>query len=346
MVALGLLALGAAGLAFLFPTSEDIRGGVSGNVKVKIAEPVDPASLSEVIDQWAKPPDWPAPATNHHLVSSDGFIVLPDARVIKITDVDQPITAGGMTIRFIQKYELPLKDGNVDFLDPDGDGFYNLLEFQNQPPTNPKDPASHPPLLSRLRLEGVTPIPFKIKFTSKSDFEGVDVYFFNVTDDTGRIRTVRVQRNEPPEGQKAKLNGYILGEYREDKGIRYDKKIDAEREYDDSTLDLLQPEIDRKVTLKIREPVDSPDSTVEFVMLLPGAMDQLIKVRRGEIFALPQDPSVKYRVVDTTENAAKIRKLDDKEKIDMTIPKVTQEEKDKVPQPPAPSTAPTDVPLN
>ncbi|MDB6137807.1 MAG: hypothetical protein JWO94_879 [Verrucomicrobiaceae bacterium] len=51
--------------------------------------------------------------------------------------------------------ELDYLSPNVADLDPDGDGFTNLEEFEAQPTmTNPLDPASHPPVTKHLYFRG------------------------------------------------------------------------------------------------------------------------------------------------------------------------------------------------
>ncbi len=53
--------------------------------------------------------------------------------------------------------------------DLDGDGFTNLEEFLAG--IDPKDPAKFPPPIVKLRVAGIRPVPFHLRFVSVSQFE-------------------------------------------------------------------------------------------------------------------------------------------------------------------------------
>ena len=56
---------------------------------------------------------------------------------------------------------------------------------------------------------------------------------------------------------------------------------------DESTLELDKPDIGFKIILTFRKEVDSPESTANFVMLMPTEVGKVIKVPWGKTFTLP-----------------------------------------------------------
>jgi hypothetical protein len=106
---------------------------------------------------------------------------------------------------------------------------------------------------------------------------------------------------------------------------------------DESTLELDKPDIGFKILLPLRQVVDSPESTANFVMLMPSEVDKVIKVPRGKTFTLPFVPGSEYLVIDIKDQGATIR--DTKTKQDVTVPKLDPQEWNDVPV--APAAAPT-----
>ena len=90
-----------------------------------------------------------------------------------------------------------------------------------------------------------------------------------------------------------------------------------------------------KVILPFRQIINSPESTADFVMLMPDDVDKVIKIARGKVFTiLPYLPDQSFLVIDANDNGATIR--DTKTKQDYSIPKLDPAEWDEVPVPPAP----------
>jgi hypothetical protein len=104
---------------------------------------------------------------------------------------------------------------------------------------------------------------------------------------------------------------------------------------DVSTLELDKPEIGLKVILPFRQEIDSPESTADFVMLMPADVDKVIKISRGRIFTISYLPDTSFLVIEANDKGAIIR--DTKTSQDYTIPKLDPAEWDEVPLPSQPS---------
>lgn len=335
IVALVLVIAGAGYFAFFFPSPSEVSSSSVKDLQNKPVEVVAADVVGDLQNDWMNPPQWISAEDEHRMFLSNRYLVLPAGNIIAVSP-DQILTTNGITLGWAEEFGLDITDGNIELRDPDEDGFYNLLEFIGK--ASPRDAKSHPPFVSndpqtsRLRLEGVTDVEFTFQLQSVTPLAGKPVFFLQNKGDAGQRYSVRVTREDSKEVQRKKLNGYILGDYREDKGMRFNKTIGIEQAYDDSELDLLQPEIDRKVTLKMRTATISPDSTADFIMLLPGQMDKPIKVRRADTFSIPQQPDVTYILMDAVQGqGAKIRREDESKAI-IEVPAVTSEEKSKVPQ--------------
>jgi hypothetical protein len=94
----------------------------------------------------------------------------------------------------------------------------------------------------------------------------------------------------------------------------------------------MKPEIDLKVILPFRKEIDSPESTANFIMLLPADIDKVIKIPRGKIFTIPELPDRSFRVIDANDKGATIRDM--KTNQEYSIPKLDPAEWDEVPLPP------------
>lgn len=152
--------------------------------------------------------------------------------------------------------------------DPDNDGFTTREEFEWK--TDPKDPASHPPYLAKLRVADIKPIPFRMVFKGVSKAAGESIFQINLR--TGG-RTYWPKLNEEVEGFKV---------------ASYDEKAS-----DGPTLTLVHD--GKQIPLIKGHPVPRDDYEVRLVSLLDGTA---ITVRPDIDFELK---GVKYRVkkVDT-----------------------------------------------
>lgn len=335
-VALGLLALGVAALAYTFPGLEDITGVKSVEPTGHIPKKLKAEEAASSLASWNSPVLWKAPESGHRLFISDGFLfypsLYPNGDYLKKFDPTTR-TPSGVLISWYQKYGLDFTDPNVDREDPDGDGFSNKVEFMNEAlnakdcdgskSTSPLDPQSHPSYLSRLRLDKYENRPFHIQFRGHDQINGETVFQIYLKD---------VPSSQQPRFKKTGDNlgfeGYKIGEFRPKTVNENMGGVDIPT--DESELDLVKPEIGFKVTLIFRKEIDSPESTANFVMLMPSEVGKVFKVSRGKVLAPPYMTDHQFLVVDIKDTGAIIR--DFKTNQDTIIPKLAPDEWNDVPQ--------------
>lgn len=318
-VSLILLALGAVGLALTFPAKSDV--GDSGNKAVATGAkvtPVDPKVVAEFTQGWEKPVKWDD--QKNQLFISDPYLY--DRKEEKILAASGDTVVDAIPLKWLLENNLDIKSGTVALNDPDSDGFSNKMEYAGK--TDPTDPASHPPFLGRLRLKAFDLIPFRLKFQSYNDLNGVKVFQINLLDI--KVRPSRLVKIGD------QLEGYVVTNFEQKVVKRLNAKAgNIEEEIDESTLTIEKPEIGFKIDLIINKTIDSPESTARFIMLLPGQLNKEIVVQRGKELQISQEPNTKYLLLRADGSGARIRNLATKEEID--IPKVTDQDIAEVPAP-------------
>jgi len=343
-VALLLLALGSATLAYMFPSVADITGVTSTEPKGRRASPLKAGDIQSSLAIWDTPALWQEPANHHRLFDSEEYLFYPSAYpggdYIKKMDPNTR-SPSGVLLSWYRKYGLDFTDSNVDREDPDNDGFSNIVEFKNDPvgvrqkasdcdgskSTNPLDAQGHPGYLARLRLQKYEQRPFHIQFKGYQQLNGVYIFQLYLNDVPSY--------NQPPlkkSGDKLGFEGYIIGPFNQIFKEETDPGTHFTSQKDESTLELDKPEIGLKVIVPFRQEIDSPEYTADFVMLMPADVDKVIKVSRGKIFTItPYLPNASFLVIDANDNGATIR--DTKTKQDYSIPKLDPAEWDEVPLP-------------
>jgi len=344
-LALLFLALGAATLAYMYPSVEEITGVKSTEPTGNRAKPLNAEDIASSLAIWDKPVLWQEPATHHHrLFHSDEYLFYPSAYpggeyIKKITPETR--APSGVLLSWYRKYGLDFSDPNVDREDPDNDGFSNIVEFKNDPvsvrqkasdcdgskSTNPLDPKDHPDYLARLRLQKYELRPFHIQFKGYQQLNGV--YLFQLyLKDVPSYNQPQLKKS----GDLLGFEGYTIGAFHQEFKMEMDPATKLPVNTDESTLELMKPEIDLKVILPFRKEIDSPESTANFIMLLPADIDKVIKIPRGKIFTIPELPDRSFRVIDANDKGATIRDM--KTNQEYSIPKLDPAEWDEVPLPP------------
>lgn len=344
-VALLLLALAAAGLAYSFPSLSDITGITSLDPKGQPTKSIKAEELDASLTSWNSPDLWTQPTSKHPLFSSTDILFYPSlypaGEYIKKDD-GTATSPGGVLLTWYKQYGLDITSGSVDRDDPDGDGFSNIVEYKNEQvgerlkasdcdgskSTNPLDAQSHPTYLSRLRLQEYETRPFHIQFKGYQQLNNVYVFQIYLNDVPSS--------NQPPlkkTGDSLGFEGYTVGEFKLNIVTKKNPNTGIEEQVDESTLELDKPEIGLKVVVPFRTIIDSPESTADFVMLMPSEVEKVIKVPRGKIFTAPYIPNTSFLVIAATDAGATIR--DTKTKQDYHILKLDHAEWDQVPLPPA-----------
>ena len=348
-VALGVLALGAGLLAYFYPSAADITGVTSLDPKGHASKAIAQDAIDASLAVWNSPTLWTAPANQHRLFQSDEYLFYPSAYpagdYIKKVDKDTR-SPSGVLISWYLKYGLDFTDPNVDREDNDNDGFSNIVEFKNDPEgvrqkasdvdgsksTNPLDGADHPSYLARLRLQKYESRPFHIQFKGYQQLNGVYLFQIYLNDVPSS--------SQPPlkkVGDPLGFEGYIIGPFNQVFKMEKDPATGEVVNTDESTLELDKPDIGLKVILPFRKEIDSPESTADFVMLMPTEVDKVIKVARGKIFSAPYIPKLQFLVISADDNGAVIRDTQTKE--DHHVLKLDPAEWDEVPAAPATATS-------
>jgi hypothetical protein len=346
-VALLLLALGAAYLAHTFPSVEAITGVSSLEPKGHRAPPLKAEDIASSLAIWDSPTLWQEPADHHRLFDSDEYLFYPSAYpagdYIKKNDPNTR-SPSGVLLWWYRKYGLDFTDPNIDREDADNDGFSNIVEFRNDPvgvrqkasdcdgskSTNPLAPKDHPSYLSRLRLQKYDLRPFHILFNGYQQLNGEYVFQLHLND-------VDSDKQPPLKkvGDELGFEGYKIGAFHQIFKDELDPGTNTTVRTDESTLDLIKPVIGLTVPVPFRKEIDSPESTADFVMLMPDATDKVIKISRGKIFTIiPYLPDSSFLVIDANDKGAIIR--DTKTNQTYSIPKLDPAEWDEVPLPPQP----------
>jgi hypothetical protein len=342
-VALLLLALGSATLAYMFPSVAEITGVTSMEPKGRGSSPLKAEDIESSLAIWRTPVLWQEPANHHRLFHSEEYLFYPSAypvgEFIKKIGPDTR-SPSGVPLWWYRKYGLDFTDPNVDREDPDNDGFSNIVEFRNDPvgmrqkasdcdgskSTNPLDAKEHPSSLARLRLQKYELRPFHIQFKGYQQLNGVYIFQLHLSDVPSY--------NQPPlkkTGDELGFEGYSIGPFHQEFKMEMDPATHLPVNTDESTLELDKTEIGLKLIVPFRKEIDSPESTANFVMLMPSEVDKVIKVSRGKIFTAPYLPNMSFLVIDANDSRATIR--DTKTKQEYSIPKLDPAEWDEVPVP-------------
>ena len=180
--------------------------------------------------------------------------------------------------------------------DLDNDGFTNLEEVKAQ--TDPKDPADFPDPIVKLRVAGIKPVPFYLRFVSKSTFgDGSERYQLNLQ---------TLERT-----YFTKIGDVVMGY----KVEQYNPTGPA-----GETITMVRQSDKRSVALVKGKPVTEQELAILFVSLIDK---QRLPVQRlNDVFAYR---GIEYKVVDIRRENVVIQNAKTGEKV--TVPLWTSEER-------------------
>ena len=121
-VALLLLALGAGGLAYIFPAASDITGVKSLEPNGHPSTKLKPEDVQANLAIWDAPVLWQEPSNHHRLFDSDRYLFFPSVYPtgVYLKKVDENMRLpNGMLLSWCQKYGLDFTDSNIGREDPD-----------------------------------------------------------------------------------------------------------------------------------------------------------------------------------------------------------------------------------
>ena len=178
-------------------------------------------------------------------------------------------------------------DTDVLDQDPDKDGFSNLDEYLGK--TDPLDPNSHPPYLTKLRLKQFKKNPFRLKFEA---YDGEGSFQINTVD--VRQPTQFVKLGETIPGTKFTAKKF------EKKSVFNPR---TQLETDISELTIKHNESGLEVVLILGQVTDSPDQYARFAFLWDHTE---FTVKKGDKFSLKPEPNIVYKLIDIRDEEAVI----------------------------------------
>jgi hypothetical protein len=207
---------------------------------------------------------------------------------------------------FFTSHNLPLLDPGVPKQDPDKDGFTNEDEWRGSrdgadptswhDSTDPNDPKSHPPLVTKLFLKQWIRVRFRLLFQA---YDG----------DPSKPQEMSFQINAIDRGRKTEF--LKLGEKVANSPYRLEKFDFKERmnekiqeKEDVSELTVLNTETNDAVVLVKARETDSPDSFGLFDYEFTG---KDIRVKRLQEFILLPEQDKRYKLIDIKEGQALIQ---------------------------------------
>jgi len=212
--------------------------------------------------------------------------------IIDMENPASPVLRPPMSNQWLLEHELDFLRSDVGQLDTDGDGFSNLEEFEAG--TNPRDPASHPLFTDKLFVAEKVSHPYVMVFQA------------------GAPPTLQIRRVEPNTTSQFLDIGSAF--FRDDSRFvvrGFEDKQDPSAQpgrQDVSEVTVEDTVRGDSFTLIRGQQVDRGDATAVFSYVLRG--DQELRVREGQTFKLPNDPSMTYKLIDINQDRALISPLD------------------------------------
>ncbi|MDQ2918410.1 MAG: hypothetical protein M3R10_00815 [Verrucomicrobiota bacterium] len=255
----------------------------AGGAPKRAAQSEKALELERAAQKLAQPPQWTFSGRSGLFVPEKHFIG-PDGMPVTLqtTEVHPPVPN-----EWLEQFSLPIADADVLSQDPDGDGFTNLEEWQGH--TNPTEKNSHPPFISKLKLESYTQEPFRLVFASKAG-------------DTFTINSVDL--SEPTQflkrGDMIAGTHFKLVDYQE----KHQVNAATSGDMDVSELTIENQTNQEKLTLVKEKVMTSPDSVGKFLYTWGDRKE--FTVKKDQEFSLPPDTDIKYKLIDVQPGKAVI----------------------------------------
>ena len=169
LLVMALVAVGVSGYLIYLTT------GFSENLTQKPVTPrkemgeVPIASLQEATKLLKQVFNWTSPIKNNKPVplNKSIMVILKGDSLVDIYVAEPPLRPP-MTNEFLVKNKIPnVLSPNVGDLDPDGDGYTTLEEFNKV--TDPRDPTKHPPFTDHLYFKQRTADDYIVKLNNSLD---------------------------------------------------------------------------------------------------------------------------------------------------------------------------------
>jgi hypothetical protein len=272
-------------------------------------------------------------ATNGASTFVSRVYLLKDDRLIDIEESGNDLFPG-IPNKWITENNLDYSDASLPERDPDEDNFTNFEEFTAK--TNPRDPASKPPLWTKLRLTDVKIEKLRFTFTSLPTGSTDKVAINTITADDPSVLSGATQfyprsskKVRTPEGEKDVDERILLLAERTPDGRqvfqptpfrfeqaemtkRFNPSTNVEEEVPEAII--LNTADEKLIRLELSKVKDSPYPLATFLDTRNGESRVL---NLGEVLSLGPDET--YKLIDVTVEGAKIQDLATKEQ--HTVPK-------------------------
>ncbi len=296
-----LLLLSALYLTLATPSLEETFVAPTAPTSPAVAES-DPAltEFQASLEAFRNPRRW-EPADGSLFVSR--VYLLRDGALFDPLEGDSPLHAP-VPNSWIVAQNLDYTDPNLLARDTDADGFTVLEEWQGK--TNPNDPASRPPVWTKLRLQSSKIDKLRLLFTGLPAGELTEVSINTVREDDPAELSGSTQIYRAGQDIKLAERDAAGKEVFRDTGLRFERaemktirndKIGSDEEV--PVITLRNKADGRAIQLTRGEIKDSPYSLATLVDTRNGETHEL---RVGEQFTL-QDAGT-YKLIDVTPNEA------------------------------------------
>ena len=242
------------------------------------ARPATPSAkaieTAQAIEQLRQPAQWTFSGRaglfvpEKHFIDANGF-----PATLSTTEVHPPVPN-----EWLEKFGLPMADGDLLTQDPDADGFSNLEEWQND--TKPTDKSSHPSFVAKLKMKSFAQEPFRLVFASWMD----GTFALNTNDLKEPTQFLRL--GDSIRGTKFKLTKFV----EKHEANKYGTKIDV------SELTVENQETHEQLSLVKEKIMISPESVANFVYTWGGRRE--FAVKKDQEFSLKPEEQIKYKLVD------------------------------------------------
>jgi len=260
-----------------------------GNLGLQTAPPPKPAApppkaveMEQAVEKLKQPAQWTFSSRSGLFVPEKHFIGangLP--ATLQTTEVHPPVPN-----EWLEQFNLPIAEADVLTQDPDGDGFNNLEEWQNN--TNPTDKASHPPFIAKLKLKSFAQELFRLVFAS---WVG-DTFGINTSDLKEPTQFLKI--GDSIRGTKFKIAKFT----EKHETNKYGTQVDV------SELTLENHETHEPVTLVKEKIMISPESVANFVYEWGERKE--FAVKKDQEFSLKPEEQIRYKLIDVLPRRALI----------------------------------------
>ena len=242
--------------------------------------PPKAVEMKEAMESLRQPAQWTFNGRSGLFVPEKHFI---DANGLPATlqsaDIHPPVPND-----WLEQFALPIAEADVLRQDPDADGFTNLEEWQYR--TDPRDKASHPAFIAKLRMKSSVREPFHLVFASWVN----DTFALNSNDLKEPTQFLRI--GDVIRGTKFRL-------------VKFSEKYETNRygtKVDVSELLLENLETREQLSLVKEKVMISPEVVANFVYLWGTRRE--FAVRKDHEFSLKPEGQIKYKLVDVHPDKA------------------------------------------